>query len=206
LATRPFRTGIHDRRAPTAPDRVPAQLTALVITTMTTLSVSTLTPTVLQSNPTKSLFARKSDNPAQQAKATQTIHPPQINRNPAPQMPHWPPPDLLALAWRNDAIPRIVAFRSAETYVQRSSTNRRAEGSPPGRLYLCSLQSDSSRWAHAAPLAFAQTPRWTPPNHLAHLHRGHATTRARLAARRTAYCPRCRHCTRPLICFPETHE
>ena len=60
---------MQDRRAPSAPDQTPAQLTSLVITTMTTLSVSTLTPTVLQSNPTKSLFARKSDNPAQQAES-----------------------------------------------------------------------------------------------------------------------------------------
>ena len=58
-------------------------------------------------------------------------------------------------------IRRIVAFRSAETCVQRSPAYRRAEGvSPPRRQCVLKLTSKyPSRWAHAAPLAFGQTPR-----------------------------------------------
>ena len=155
-----------------------------------------------------------------------------------PQMPHGPPPDPLTLAWRNDANPAIVAFRSAETYVQRSPAHRQAGGSPPRRLYLCSLQRIrlggltppnplALAWrndANPGIVAFRSAETYvqrspahrqaggSPPRrlYLCSLQRirlgGLSTTWGHHAARRTAYCPRCCHCTRPLIGCPETHE
>ena len=78
---------------------------------------------------------------------------------------------------------KIVAFRSAETYVQCSPAHRRAERvKPPRHLYLLMVTSKfSSRWAHAAPLAFltdaapARPHAWycgsggTSPSHKMHL-------------------------------------
>ena len=56
---------------------------------------------------------------------------------------------------------KIGAFRSVETCVQRSPADRRAKGvSPPRRQCVLKFTSKfSSRWAHAAPLAFGQTTR-----------------------------------------------
>ena len=67
----------------------------------------------------------------------------------------------LAVGWRNGAGLGIVAFRYADTCVQRSPAHRRAEGvNSPRRLCLLMFSSKlSSWWADAAPLAFGEAPR-----------------------------------------------